>query len=167
MGSKKTTKKEKSIIEKMPTMSDEEVAAEMKRLIKTAREHGMPIRVDRFIVVHMTFDHDQKVGGWAHTHGMMYLFGLPELEIREIKPLMFLHPAGVLLNSIAQYMVDNQGKKEVKSGETLEIHSVMVKLVEGKALMDDEVEHYKHPVLRVIDNPAGFKCSDCEDKREH
>ena len=132
------------------------------------------IDVRNFIVVEMIFSGD-KTTGWVHTHGMWEVFGLPDLEIINVNPLFLMPEAGIMLNHIAQYMVDGaSGKNEakpVKVGETFAFGPMqMVKFEISTPLNPDDKQendlHFVKPRWRVSPVPEQYKCVMC-DNEEH
>lgn len=172
-------KKKKAVAtEPIEVVSEEEInMAEVslilaaREVIAIARKKNQPIDVTKIIQVHMVFDGTKELPhskGWVHTHRMWEFFELPDLEIRGVSPLLLMTAAGRLLNKTAQYMVDYQGKREVKVGQTVQIGEVRFKVEEGKPLdSGDEESHYQHPVLRIEDDSRAYICTECEEGEEH
>jgi hypothetical protein len=72
-----------------------------------------PIDPKRAMVIHLVHGGrngrpETKGGLWAHTHGLGS-YGLPELEIRHVPP-MFTRAAGLLLNEVADYLLNSATK---------------------------------------------------------
>ena len=129
------------------------------------------IRVTDFISVHMIIDEpNTPIGsvGWVHTHGMWENFGLPDLEIRGVRPSFLMPDAGRLLNHLAQYMLDSKlglpGTKPIKAGETFgtSVFQTM-RIVESTPINpDDKAEcetHFVDPRWELI--PIPQRCVKC------
>lgn len=78
-------------------------------------------KIDNFISVAMR--PDGPTMGHAHSMGMYEIFGLPDLEICQVHPRMLLPAAGMIINRIAQYMVNAkqgiEGFRELKVDQTI------------------------------------------------
>lgn len=103
--------------------------------------------VRKLIQIHYLTDGPCK--GWVHTHGLGEL-GKPELEIRHVPPL-FVSSACSILNSVAEYMLENE-EKPVLPGHTMDYDRATL-LLFHEAKADDEAgydsSHYRTPVLAI------------------
>ncbi len=167
MGKKAAAKK----TEEMASLED------IKAYIAGLRKEKLPIDVRHFIRVDMIIDAPNipdKTIGWVHTHGMWEVFGLPELEIRGVRPDFMMISAGQMLNHVAQYMVDGQtgkdGAKPVKAGQVMSLGIVHLRFEEpGPLNPDDKAEcetHFQHPRLNLV-NAHKHQCKHCEDGTPH
>jgi hypothetical protein len=128
----------------------------------------VPIDISDAIQVHMVFN-GPRTRGWVHTHGMFEVFGLPDLEIREVNPLMLMPAAGQLLVELAQYMVDGlygrRGAKPYKLGQTIDMGRGIILTTKMSTPIDpknvEEVEtHFKNPRYLVYQANSP-KCECC------
>jgi hypothetical protein len=114
----KQVKSKKTHVDKMDRPATLE---DMREFVQYVQKMKAPLDVREFIRVDMVFD-GPGTRGWVHTHGMFDIFGLPDLEIRDVNPIMLMPAAGVILNHMAQYMVDGQcgrdGAKPYQLGQT-------------------------------------------------
>lgn len=174
MGTK--AQKKKSVLD--GRKSDEKASLdEVKQYIAECREDGLPIDVRTFIRVDMIIDDPNvpdSVIGWVHTHGMWEIFGLPELEIRGVRPDFMMISAGQMLNHVAQYMVDGQsgtkGAKPVVAGQTMSLGHVILRFEDPGPLNPNDKEecetHFKNPRLNLV-NAQKHSCAACESGTAH
>ena len=143
----------------------------MKTKKKVEKKAAETIDVRNFIRVDMVFDGDSSKG-WVHTHGMWETFNLPDLEIVRVEPLFLMSAAGMMLNHIAQYMVDGQmgleGTKELKLGQTFGMDRVAIVKFELSTPLDkdDHETHYSTPRWRAVPVPGMFICAHPKHKGE-
>lgn len=117
------------------------------------------------VAVHMIIadedDPDEETTGWVHTHGMDAR-GLPELEIRGVRPAFLMVNAGELLNKIAAYMVASGNV--IKAGENMAMDRQGHQVVRFHAAVPmaspHAVDHYD--VLRLTITGEGGRCVCCE-----
>ena len=157
----------------------EEVLDSVRQEIASRVKEGDEISSREFILNHLTFDmtKDGKLVGWAHSHGMHELFGLPDLEVRDITPRFLLPAAGILINEVAQYMIDakyeRNDAKPLRPGETIALQGlgVIVKCQESKPYHPDDKDetetHFQFPRWEIVEEQASFKCARCESGEEH
>lgn len=145
-----------------------------KNFIEELRRSGKRVPIQKFIRVDMVFN-GPGTTGWVHTHHMWEVFGLPDLEIRDVSPLFLMEDAGRTLNHIAQYMVDSQsgfdGAKEVKLGQRLGLSQFTILSFEQSLPINpkdpDEVNsHFVFPRWQVV-NGLSYKCEKCEKGEHH
>lgn len=125
------------------------------------------IDVRQFVRGDLVFD-GEKTTGWVHTHGMWENFELPDLEIIGVRPIFLMQEAGILLNHIAQYMLDGQmgidGAKSVKLGQSMGMSPLVTVMFELSTPLNpedkDEVAgHYTTPRWRIVQASGALKCS--------
>lgn len=145
-----------------------------KNFIEELRRSGKRVPIQKFIRVDMVFN-GPGTTGWVHTHHMWEVFGLPDLEIRDVSPLFLMEDAGRTLNHIAQYMVDSQsgfdGAKEVKLGQRFGLSQFTILSFEQSLPINpkdpDEVNsHFVFPRWQVV-NGLSYKCEKCEKGEHH
>jgi hypothetical protein len=145
-----------------------------KNFIEELRRSGKRVPIQKFIRVDMVFN-GPGTTGWVHTHHMWEVFGLPDLEIRDVSPLFLMEDAGRTLNHIAQYMVDSQsgfdGAKEVKLGQRFGLSQFTILSFEQSLPINpkdpDEVNsHFIFPRWQVV-NGLSYKCEKCEKGEHH
>ena len=98
----------------------------------------------------------EKTLGWVHTHGMR-VYGLPELEIRDV-PMMLVPAASMLLNEVADYMLNED--VVVKVGERMRLGPVVVEFSKLDPIKGGE-EHYEVERWTLTD-PEGEGEARCE-----
>lgn len=150
----------------MPVDTIEKRHEAMKELAATLRKKEIEVPVNKMVPVHLMFDGDNKTG-WVHSHFMWEIFGLPDLEIVGVSPRFLMADAGIIINHVAQYMVDSQtgfnNAKEIKLGQKFGMNELMViTFEEAKPLHPDDAEenegHYKTPRWRIVEVPESFQC---------
>ena len=100
-----------------------------------------------------------EVDGWVHTHGLSAL-GLPELEIRGVRPNFLMRAAAHALNDIADYLFNSGDVVEL--GEPLELGAnTFVRLAELAPLEGHE-EHYADRRWAVVGLPSVCPACECE-----
>lgn len=154
--------------------SVEDLVGEAKNLIEEIRSQGKRVPIQKFIRVDMVFN-GPGTTGWVHTHNMWEVFGLPDLEIRDVSPLFMMEDAGRLLNHIAQYMVDAQtsfeGAKPVKLGEKFGMSRFTIVSFEQSLPInpkdpDEMSSHFVFPRWQVVPG-LSYKCERCEKGESH
>lgn len=147
---------------------------EAKTFIEEIRREGKQVPIQNFVRIDMVFN-GPGTTGWVHTHNMWEVFGLPDLEIRDVSPLFMMEDAGRLLNHIAQYMVDSQtqfrGAKPVKLGEKFGMSRFTIVSFEQSLPINpkdpDEVNsHFIFPRWQVVPG-LSYKCERCEKGESH
>lgn len=177
MGTKAQEKKrKKSVVEGKP---DDQVAtlAEIKEFVAELREQNLEVDVRHFVRIDMIIDEPstpKNTIGWVHTHGMWPVFGLPELEIRGVRPDFMMISAGQMLNHVAQYMVDSQtgrnGAKPVSAGQTFSMGHVTLRFEDAGPLNPEDADecagHFTNPRLNLV-NAVKHTCAACEAGTPH
>lgn len=142
----------------------EEAAADVVKAArkKISKAKKGTIKVTDYIVVHMTFEKDGS--GWVHSHGLWDFFDLPDLEIRGVRPKFMIESAGVLINQVAQYMVNMKGVKEIIPGQNMILHNYPFSFVDRLNATDcDDQEHYKTPRFGIVEVATPPTCSVCKE----
>jgi len=97
---------------------------------------------------------------WCHTHGLA-AHGLPELEVRDVSPL-FLSAAGVLLNRVAEYLLENP-PGHVKLGQTMETDRFTVFRFEKlEPIAPDQAEEYADERWCLVAVEGAVRCACCD-----
>ena len=175
---KTKAKKTKSPAEKVDAAMDRPATMdEVRDFVQYVQKTKAPLNITDFIRVDMVFD-GPGTKGWVHTHGMFEIFGLPDLEIRDVNPIMLMPSAGQILNHMAQYMVDGQcgrgGAKPYQLGQTIGLGHGLVLTTSLAAPINpedmDEVEtHFKTPRYFVYqaNQPKCGVCEKCKAGEPH
>lgn len=115
------------------------------------------VDVQKAIEIHKVTEGPAK--GWVHTHGLAAL-GYPELEIRSV-PSMFIVPAAMMLNDVADYLVNRSagpllaGHEMTLGGMAVHFHASGPDEAAGYAS-----DHYKVPRLRM-EGVDATQCASC------
>lgn len=121
-------------------------------------------RIDPVEVIQIDAVTNGPAKGWVHTHGLGE-FGKPELEIRNVPP-MFFGAAAMILNEIADYML-NDAPKPVLAGQTMQLGRSRLKFVKAEA--DEkagyDLNHYETDVLK-IESLDETSCQHCHSESE-
>lgn len=159
--------------EENPESFDEAVGM-AKGLVASYQKKGEQVPIQKFIRIDMVFN-GPKTTGWVHTHNMWEVFGLPDLEIRDVSPLFLMEDAGRMLNHVAQYMVDAltgfRDARHVKLGEKFGLSRFTIVSFEQSLPINpkdvDEISsHFLFPRWQVV-NGIEYKCKRCEGGENH
>lgn len=125
------------------------------RPVEARQPEPAPLRIDMVPI-------GADAEGWVHTHGLAAL-GLPELEIRGVKPSFLMSAAAALLRDIAEYMA--HGPRAVRVGDELVLDEHTFVVLARADPLPEAADHYGDDRWCVEELPAP-RCRWCEQAGE-